>query len=212
MGEAPSQGHCPSLPRRRLWPGTKQQPCFVLRVTVGVSGPVFLEYSLEVRTQNLPSPSCLQPQPGRPTALLNNPGALQGPPRALPPSPWPQGVPLSNRTRQMWGAGLRKTERPKSPGQHAPSLFFLWNPIPHPVSLECHPSLGQIVSLWSRLGISRPWISRANVSLLFALVSLHLKKTIWALYYFKGCFLVWKRPHVPKSLANRKMYTCVLLL
>lgn len=74
-------------------------------------GPVFLQlYGLEMRKQSLTSPSCLQPQPGRPQSPFKQPRALHS---ALTP------LPVMGCTLQVIGVALREMERPRSCNQQA---------------------------------------------------------------------------------------------
>lgn len=84
-----------------------------------------------------------------------------------------------------------------------PMSFFLVSP----VFQEGHSALGQIGSLWSKRGNSRPWLCWVKTSLFCASVSppLWLEcRPIWFLHYLQGCFLDWMRSCVPAN--RRRLY------
>ena len=73
--------------------------------------------------------------------------------------------------------------------------------------------MGQIDSLWSRLGSSRPRVSRANASLLFALVSPYLKKSHLGLILLLGLLLsLEETPCAREPGKQENIYRCVAIM
>lgn len=131
-----------------------------------------------MRKQNLPSPSCLQPQPGRPHSPRNHVGALL---RGLSGPPHDRAC-----TLQMWRGGSER-QRPKSPGQ----ITFFFGPFPAPGSLECHSSLGQIGSLYPGWALPGPGFLE-QMPPCFVIWFLHLENSHLNLRPLTGLLCRWE--------------------